>query len=126
MSTFQAKHAKALATLIAKGAQRVTFVRRVRTPDPTTGQLGAPTTQSVSGYALGKSDGDPDTYARLGLTKSGAPSMLVVCDTFGAVPMELGEFTFGSAPHVVRDVDPFAPGGSAILSTIVASRGAAS
>lgn len=123
MSTaaYQAKHAATLQKLAAKG-QRVTFTRTTRTPDPSTGILGAPTTDSVSGYALGLEEGDPQTYARLGLTLSAAPSLMVVCDTFGDVPMDNGRVEWGGVPHTVRDVLPFAPAGQAIFSTVVIER----
>ena len=124
MADYTTTHAKALARLAAKGF-RITFTRTVRTPDATTGQLGSPVTTTVSGYALGMAKGDPTTYARLGLTLSGAPSLMVVCDTYGDVPMDLGACTMDSVPHTVRDVAPYAPGGLAIYSVVVIARGGA-
>lgn len=121
MSQYAAKHASARASLTAKG-QRITFTRTTRAPDAITGMPGAPVTVTVSGYALGMETGDPATYVALGLTLSEAPSLMVVCDTFGDVPPTLSFCVFGDDAYTVRAVTPFAPDGVAIFATCVVAR----
>lgn len=119
--SYAAKHANALAKAAEKGAP-ITFTRTTRTPDANTGILGPPVTTTVSGYAVGMTGGDPATYAKLGLTLSAAPSLMVVCSAFGDVPMDNGLCEWNGLPHTVRDVEPFAPDGRAIYSTVVVER----
>lgn len=119
--SYAAKHANALAQAKAKG-QRLVFTRTTRPVDNDTGAPLPPVTETVSGYAVGLEGGDPATYQRLGLVFSSAPSLMVVCDTYGDVPPDLATCEWGGVPHTVRDVQPFAPDGVAILSTTVVSR----
>lgn len=120
ISIYTPKHASALAKLRAKG-QRITFTKTERARDAA-GNLGGPQRTVVSGYALGLEKGDPKTYEKLGLTFSAAPSIMVVCDTYGQVPPDLAECTWGGHPHTVRDVHPFAPDGVGIFFTVVVAR----
>jgi hypothetical protein len=115
------KHAAALVQLRAKG-QRIVFTRVTRPVNNETGEPLPAVTETVRGYALGLSDGDPATYARLGLVFSSAPSLMVVCDTYGDVPPDLATCDWGGVTHTVRDVQPYAPDGVAIYSTAVLAR----
>lgn len=114
-------HAAALAKVRVKG-QRITFTRTTTPVDPDTGAPLPPVTQTVSGYALGLEEGDPQTYARLGLVFSSAPTLFVVCDTYGAVPPDLATCTWGGVTHTVRDVQPFAPDGVGLTFRVVVAR----
>ncbi len=121
MSAYAAKHAAALAKVKAAG-QRIAFTRVDRPRNVDTGALGALVTRTVGAYALGLEGGDPATYAKLGLTFSVAPSLLVVCETYGDVPPNLAECQWSGSKHTVRDVKPFAPDGVPITCTVVVSR----
>lgn len=121
MSIYAGKHASAWAKLKAKGV-RIVFTLTTETRDETTGALGTPVVTTMSGYALGLEKGDPATYERLGLTISEAPSLMVVCDTFGDIPPNTAACEFRGLPFTVRDAAPFAPDGTAIYSTIVVAR----
>ncbi len=121
MGAYAAKHAAALAKLAAKG-QRITFTLEARPTDPNTGELGDPVTTTVTGYALGLEEGDAETYNKLGLTFSAAPSIMVVCDTYGDKPPAESLCDWAGVPHTVRDVDPFAPDGVPIYCTVVVAR----
>jgi hypothetical protein len=118
---YAATHADTLAKIRAKGS-RIVFTKTTTPVDNDTGLPLAPVTTTVTGYALGTEDGDPATYQSLGLVKSSAPSLFVVCDTYGAVPPDLATCEWGGAVHTVRDVQPFAPDGVAISSTTVVAR----
>jgi hypothetical protein len=121
MGGYPRQHAEALAKLKVKG-QRITFTTETRPTDPSTGALGAPVTTTVTGYALGLEKGDPNTYARLGLTFSSAPSIMVVSDTYGDQPPVDATCEWGGVLHTVRDVLPFGPDGVPIYATCVVSR----
>ncbi|WP_353267473.1 hypothetical protein [Gemmatimonas sp.] len=118
---YATQHASALAKLKAKG-QRIIFTRTTTPVNNDTGLPLAPVVETVRGYALGLSEGDPATYARLGLTFSAAPTVMVVCDRYGDVPPDLALCDWGGVMHTVRDVEPYAPDGVAIYSTVVLAR----
>jgi hypothetical protein len=116
--SYVATHAKALDKVKAKG-QRIVFTKTTRPVDNDTGLPLPPVTTTVTGYALGTEKGDPTTYQRLGFAQSAAPSLFVVCDTYGAVPPDLATCEWGGVPYTVRDVQPFAPDGIGLTFTVV-------
>ncbi|WP_353268008.1 hypothetical protein [Gemmatimonas sp.] len=119
--SYATTHADALAKVRVKG-QRITFTRTDRSINNDTGEPGAPVVTTVRGYALGLEKGDPNTYAKLGLVFSSAPTLFVVCDTYGATPPDLATCEWGGAVHTVRDVKPFAPNGVPLTFEIVVAR----
>jgi hypothetical protein len=104
-----------------KGAA-VTFTKSVPgTYDPETDTSTAPSTLSVPGYAM-KVSGDPDTYARLQLIESEAPTLEFVPDTIGDAPVLGMTVDFGGETLTVKDVDTLAMNGTPEAAFVVVSR----
>jgi hypothetical protein len=101
----------------------ITFTRVTQTPDPATG-LPTPTTSTVTGSAI-QVRGDPDTYKRLELIRSQAPTLFFTPTTYGELPAP-GDTVVWPATngqtYTVRDVDPIAPDGVAIAARVVITR----
>jgi hypothetical protein len=121
MSVYGADHAGALADVRAAGAAVTVAAVTPGTHDPATGLFTSPTTTTVTGVAI-RTRGIPERYAALGLVESESPSLLFVPDTFGAIPPLNGTLTWGGVGYTVRDVEPLAPDGTAILSRLVVAR----
>lgn len=116
---YAAKHAKAHAKVLAAGFA-ITWSGETRSDyNPETG-ASTLTITTVVGVAI-RDKGDPKVYDRLGLIESDAPTLLFVADTAFEVP-ELGMTgTMAGVKYTVRDVNPIAPGGSAIMTKLVVS-----
>lgn len=114
--------------LVSKtGAQKsgaaVTFTfANPGTYDRATNTYSGGSSSSVSGYAS-RVPGDPERYKLLGLIEGESPTLLFTPDTNGDKPELLATVTWASATYVVRDVDPWAPDGTARSCRVVVSRG---
>lgn len=119
--TYAPDHAGALADVKAAGAAVTFTFRNPGTYDEATGLFTSAGTSSVAGYAV-RVRGNPKTYDRLSLKQSEAPTLLFTPNTYGALPQMDHVVTWNSIVYTVRDVEPVAPDGSAILAKIVVAR----
>lgn len=120
-TAYARQQASALATLRRKGTA-ITFTQQVRgTHDAATGTYTSPSTVTVAGYAM-RVPGDPATYKARELIQSEAPALLFAPTTAGSLPALGATCGWNGVTYTVRDVDPFAPDGPAILATILVSR----
>lgn len=118
---YATQHTSALRTVTKKGAA-VTFSHV--TPgayDEATDTYSSPTSVTVPGAAI-QVEGQPDTYERLGLVQSSAPTLFFVPTTLGDLPLPGYAVTWAGSSCTVRDVDAIAPDGVAIAATIVVQR----
>ena len=114
-------HSGAYADLLADGAP-VTFAFVTQgTYDPATDTFGAATTSTVTGAAI-RVSGNPLRYSQLGLVQSESPTLLCAPTTFGSLPTLGATVTWGGTTYTVRDVEPLAPDGTAILFRAVVAR----
>lgn len=120
MSSYLAEHAGALADL-AEAGTAVTFSHTTSTYTESTDATTAPVTATVAGYAL-RVKGNPITYAALNLVQSEAPTLLFAPSTYGQMPVLGSSVTWGGQSYTVRDVNPLAPNGTAILCKVVVAR----
>jgi hypothetical protein len=121
MTAYASDHAGAYADVASAGSA-VTFTKSVQgAQDPATGLFTDPTTVTVAGVAL-RVKGDPQRYRDLGLTESAAPTLLFVPATYGETPPLGATGVFGGETYTVRDVNPLAPDGTAVLAKVVVVR----
>ncbi len=115
---FAAEHADMYAEVAANGAA-VTFTKT--TPgafNESTGVTADPTVSSVAGVAM-KVKGDKKRYESLSLIESNAPTLLFVPATYGDEP-DLGAIgEWAGDPVTLKDVETFAPDGTAISARCV-------
>jgi len=123
MSTVYAPQAAgALATLKRKGAA-VTFTRTVPgTYDAATDVWSAPSTVTVSGYAIRDVGGNPQRYLALELIQSESPRLLFGPSTPGALPALGSAVTWNGVGYSVRDVEPIGPDGPAVVAYVIVSK----
>lgn len=120
---YQTEHADALADVKEAGAA-VTFTKTVVTGyDETTG-VQTTGTVTVAGYAI-RRPGKLETYERLGLIESAAPTLFFVPETYGEEPPLGASCSWGGQQHTAADVLPLEPDGEAIAARVVIKRGAA-
>lgn len=118
---YAADHADAYRSILEAGAL-VRFVsQRPGSYNPETDTFTAPTPSSLPGAALAVK-GDPERYAALGLTKQGGITLLFASEVYGGTPEPGDAVTWGGATYTVRDCEPVAPDGSAILASVVCAR----
>ena len=89
--------------------------------DPETETWGAPTTTTVTGAAI-RVRGVPETYRAPTLIESQAPTLLFTPTTYGELPALGDTVTWppvGGTTYTVRDINPIAPDGVAIMARIV-------
>ncbi len=118
--SFAIEHASAVQDLKDVGAA-VTFTDTTATHDPTTGTFTSPTSSTVSGYAM-KKRSDPKRYEALGLSEQDIQTLLFVPNTYGDTPSLGSTVSWMSRTYTIRDVDPLAPDGTAILAEVVIAR----
>jgi hypothetical protein len=122
MTLYATEAADALATLAEAGAA-VTFTQTIPgTYDAATDTWSAASTVTVTGYAIRDTGGDPRRYAALSLVQSEAPRLLFGSDTAGSLPAPLSTVVWGGITYTVRDIEPVAPDGTAIVAYIIVSR----
>ena len=80
-----------------------------------------PATTTVAGYAV-RDEGDPERYRALSLSLTEAPTLLFAPSTAGSVPALGSTVTWGGVSYTVKDVDPIAPAGTAIVSKVIVAR----
>ena len=119
---YSSQHASALAQIMRKGVA-VTFTQTLPgTHDPAHDTWSAPSTSTVTGYAVRvqpRSSLDVERYSALGLKPSDAPMLLFAPDIYGDTP-ELGAtVSWAGVACVVRDVTLVAPDATAILAKVV-------
>lgn len=114
-------HASALLDLTRAGAAVTFTLTRPGTFSPSTDTWSTPTETTVTGAAV-RVKGSPLTYQRLNLAPSEAPTLLFTPTTYGDVPALGSAVVWGSVTYVVKDVEPLAPDGTAILSRVVVAR----
>lgn len=118
MADYTQTHADALADVADAGASVTFTFTSPGTYDATTDTWSTPTTTTVTGSAV-EVKGNPDTYERLSLVHSSAPSLFFTPDTYGSLPRPGYTVTWNSIAYTVKDVDPLAPDGTPIAATIV-------
>lgn len=121
MTAYASDHAAALADVRTAGTPVTFTVTTQGAQDPATGFFPNPTVSTVAGFAL-RVKGDPQRYRDLGLTESEAPTLLTVPSTYGGTPALNASVTFGGQTYTVRDVEPLAPDGTAVLCRVVVVR----
>lgn len=108
-------------TLARKGAA-VTFTQTTPgTYDGTTGQWSSDVTVTVSGVAM-QIEGDPETYAALGLIQSLNPTLLFRPAVAGVLPALGMTVVWGDATLTVKDVEVLAMNGIATAARVRVSR----
>ena len=118
--TFAVDHASAAADFTDAGA--VTFTREIAgTFDEATGLYSGASESTVVGRAY-RVRGNPKTYDRLSLKQSEAPTLLFRPTTYGQLPLPDDKVTWSSVEYTVRDIEPVAPDGTAIIAKIVVAR----
>lgn len=95
-----------------------TFTRTVQTVDPATGLLGTPTITTITGSAI-RVRGLPQTYQKLGLIDSQAPTLFFTPTTYGDTPAPGDTVVFGGTTFTTLDVSPIAPDGVTIAARVV-------
>jgi hypothetical protein len=119
--SYAADHAGALRD-IADAGTAVTFTKNLPgTHAPTTGTFTTPTTSTVTGSAV-RVRGDAQRYTELQLVEAEAPTLLFAPDTYGDLPELESVVTWGGVDYTVRDINPVAPDGNAILARIIVAR----
>lgn len=119
--TYVAEHSSALLDLGDAGAS-VTFSHTTTgTYDPATDTTTGATVTTVTGKAI-RTKGDPLKYQALNLVASEAPTLLFTPTTYGSLPSLGDTVSWGSVVYSVKDVDPVAPDGTAIIARIVVAR----
>ena len=114
-------HAGAVADIRDAGAP-VTFSRTTPgTYNATTDTYTAPKTTTVVGHAVG-TRGDPVRYQALSLVELAAPTLLFAPTTYGELPALGSTVTWAGIVHTVRDIQPIAPDGTAIIARIIVER----
>lgn len=114
--------------LVSKSASRktgaaVTFtLENPGTYDRATNTYSGGSSSTVTGYAS-RVPGDPERYKLLGLTEGESPTLLFTPDTNGDRPELLSTVSWASTTYTVRDVEPWAPDGTARSCRVVVSRG---
>jgi hypothetical protein len=104
----------------------ITFTRVTQTFDETTG-LSTSVTSTITGSAI-KVKGKADTYTRIGLVESSAPTLLFTPTDYD-LHAHSDEFvkagdtvSWAGATFTAKDVDPIAPDGFVILARIVVAK----
>lgn len=121
MTKYAPDHAGALADL-AEAGSAVTFTFATPgTYTASTGLFSGETTTTVTGAAI-RVTGNPLRYQALGLTQTEAPTLLFAPTTYGSLPVLGASVVFGGVTYTVRDVEPLALDGTALLANIVVSR----
>ncbi len=101
----------------------ITFSRQVSgSYDPVTGAWTDPTTTTITGEGIVKKDGDPLRYQALNLIPSQAPTIFFTPSTnlraWTPEFVMLGDTTvLNGITFTVRDVAPFAPDGTYVVTS---------
>jgi len=121
--SYAADHAGAYADLLADGAP-VTFTFALVVPgnyQPDTDTFASGTTTNVTGAAIQVS-ARALQYQALGLIPGEAPTLLFAPRTYGQTPPLGASVVWGGSTYTVRNVEPLAPDGTAILCRVVVAR----
>lgn len=121
MVDYTSIHANALSAVQGAGASVTFSLTTPGTYDSATDTWSSPSTLTVTGSAV-QIAGDPDTYDRLKLIRSIAPSLFFTPDTLGDLPAPGYKAAWASDNYVVRDVQPLAPNGTAVAATVVIAK----
>ena len=95
----------------------ITFTRTTTVYDESTG-LATPTETTITGAAM-RIPGDPSRYAAGGWSLATMPTLMFVATTYGDLPVAGDTVVWGGVTYTAKSVEPLAPDGVAILSTIV-------
>ena len=117
--SYESTHAGALRD-IRKAGVAVTFTKATRTHDPLTGRSTV-ADSTVAGSAM-RVVGRPKVYESLKLVESQAPTLLFAASTYGEKPDIGMTVSWESQTFTVKDVNPVAPDGNAIISRVVIAR----
>jgi len=118
--SYAVEHSGAVADIQAAGAA-VSFTLTTGTYTPATDTFGTASTTTVSGYAITVS-GDPERFRSLGLVQSGSITLLFAPTTYGGLPLPGYSVTWGGAVYTVRDCEPLAPDGTAIIARVICGK----
>lgn len=111
------------ASLVARKGAVVTFSHGTAGGyDAATDTFSAGSVVTVLGRAM-QIDGEPETYAALGLIQSENPTLLFRPDTSGQLPALGSTVVWGGESLTVKDVEPLAMAGVATAARIRVSRG---
>ena len=116
--SYATSHASALKLVTSKGTS-VTFTKVTTDYDGET-DTHTTTSATVTGKAV-RVRGRARTYEALGLIESKAPTLLFAPDTYGSEPVLGSTLSWGGTTYTVRDVEPVAPDGTAIVARVVVS-----
>lgn len=118
-SKYAAEAAGAYADVKDAGAA-VTFTRTVPgTYDASTDTFTAPSTSTITGYAL-QVAGDPDVYRALSLVESSCPTLLFAPLPIDGTPKVGDTVVWGGTTFTARAVKVLAPDTTTILARVVA------
>lgn len=95
-----------------------TFTRTTQTIDPTTGLLGTPVVTTITGSAI-RVRGRAETYQKLGLIDSQAPTLFFTPTNYGDTPAPGDTVVWGGVTFTAQDVNPIAPDGVTIAARVV-------
>lgn len=112
-------HSVARAQVADAGAA-VTFTKTLQQHDAATDAVTS-TTLSVVGHAV-QTRSDPKRYEALGLLITEARTLLFAPTIYGALPAPGYTVTWAGSEWTVRDVDPVAPDGTALVARVTVSR----
>lgn len=118
MADYTTDHADALADVTDAGAAVTFTLQSPGTYNESTDTWTTGATTTVSGYAV-EVKADPDTYERLSLVRSQAPSLFFTPTTYGDLPTPGYSVPWGGKTYTVKDVAPLSPDGTAIAATVV-------
>lgn len=118
MADYAADHADALASVADAGAAVTFTLESPGTYVEATDTFTPTTMTTCSGYAI-EVAGNPETYDRLSLVLSSAPSLFFTPSTYGDLPRPGYGTIWNAKPYTVKDVLPLAPNGPAIAATVV-------
>lgn len=108
----------AMAAVPSSAKARVTFTKTTTAYDSSTDTKGPSTTITVTGTAS-QDTGDRDAYVALGLVSESARTLIFVPDTIGQFPALGMSVVWGSVTYTVKSVDPIAPGGASLASSVI-------
>lgn len=120
MTTAYLSEQKSAAKDIKKAGAPVTFARGKQTYNDSDSSLSG-TEVSASSYAI-RTKGNPVRLAALNLKLVQPVTLLVAAFYLAAfVPLPDDKMTFGGVVYTIKDIDPVAPDGAAIVYRITGS-----
>lgn len=117
---YDAVATRALATIARKGSPVTFGATTGGTYNPLTDTWSGGTASAITGQAV-QIEGDPDRFAALNLVLVNPVTLLVAAKDLDVAPEPGMTFTWASKVYTIKDVDPTAPDGVAVLYTVTGS-----